>query len=148
MIRVFDTTMWQNPTCYENIQKAKVERKTSIYPQRFLNKKRNCAAFEHCRGDYEETKFSIRIKYYCMIWVCAAAAASKNKNNKNSDYNDKENNSSLNKSGLLDNEVCILKIKDWKGFQFYSLRNKRLVHKKYSTFTDFQMGRQNIGHNF
>ena len=61
---------------------------------------------------------------------------------------DKENNSSLNKSGLLDNEVCMLKIKDWKGFQFYSLRNKGLVHKKYSTFTDFQMGRQNIGHNF
>ena len=36
----------------------------------------------------------------------AAAAASKNKNNKNTDYNDKENNSSLNKSGLLDDEVC------------------------------------------
>ena len=38
--------------------------------------------------------------------AAAAAAASKNKNNKNTDYNDKENNSSLNKSGLLDDEVC------------------------------------------
>ena len=36
--------------------------------------------------------------------AAAAAAASKNKNNKNTDYNDKENNSSLNKSGLLDDE--------------------------------------------
>ena len=40
----------------------------------------------------------------------AAAAASKNKNNKNTDYNDKENKSSLNKSGLLDDEVnCPIK---------------------------------------
>ena len=42
--------------------------------------------------------------------AAAAAAASKNKNNKNTDYNDKENNSSLNKSGLLDDEVnCPIK---------------------------------------
>ena len=41
--------------------------------------------------------------------AAAAAAASKNKNNKNTDYNDKENNSSLNKSGLLDDEVIVPK---------------------------------------
>jgi hypothetical protein len=50
--------------------------------------------------------------------AAAAAAASKNKNNKNTDYNDKENNSSMNKSGLLDDEV---------NFHIKKTRLKRLA---------------------
>ena len=54
--------------------------------------------------------------------AAVAAAASKNKNNKNTDYNDKENNSSLNKSGLLDDEVNIQK----KGLKRLPVESHRL----------------------
>ena len=73
----FDKSLWYKivPRCDKILPATRIfrTRKSNARPQftlrDFYTRKRNCAAFERCQGDYGETKFSIRIKYYCMIWA-------------------------------------------------------------------------------
>ena len=73
----FDKSFWYKivPRCDKILPATRIfrTRKSNARPQftlrDFYTRKRNCAAFERCQGDYGETKFSIRIKYYCMIWA-------------------------------------------------------------------------------